>query len=138
MKQLIVMGAVLILLLTFPLQYALEQRNYYNISQFQKAVYNAKEQARVRGYFTDDIIQELEEHILEIFKNIETSELVIEVTQTPKYRTSDFDEREMIYYKIGVPIKRIIAASGLWGISDADNASYYIIESYIASELVDG
>lgn len=136
MKQLIVMGAVLVLLLTFPLQYALEQRNYYNISQFQKVVYNAKEQARVQGCFTSKIVSDLKTDILEIFKNVEGSELIIVATQTPKYRTDAFDDRELIYYKIGVPIKRIIAANNFWGISDADNASYYIIESYMASELV--
>lgn len=130
------MSAVLIILLTFPLQYALEQRNYYNISQFQKIVYNAKEQARVQGYFTNEIIEQLKGNIAKTFKDIEPSELVIEVTQRPKYRTNDFDDREMIHYKIGVPIKRIIAANNLWGISDTDNSSYYTIESYIASERI--
>lgn len=137
MKQIIVMAAVLILLLTFPLQYALEQRNYYNLSQFQKIVYTSKEQARVKGYFSNDIVDDLKAKIMATFKDIDESEIIIEVTQTPKYRTDDFDDRELIHYKIGVPIKRIIAANGLWGISDSDNASYYIIDDYIASELVD-
>ncbi len=136
MKQLIVMVAVVILLLLFPLQYALEQRNYYDIGQFQKYVYNAKEAARVKGYFTDNIIDELKTDLLTEFGEIEESEIIIEVTRTPKYRTNAFDEREMIYYKIGIPLKKLIAANALLGISDEENSTYYFIESYAPSELV--
>ena len=136
MKQLIIMSAVMILLMLFPLQYALEQKNYYEISQFQKIVYNAKEQAISAGYFTDAIINDLKANIVAEFKDVEEGELIIEVTKTPKYRTDIFDQREMIYYKIGVPIHKLIAGNRFLGISDEENASYYIIESYAASELV--
>ncbi len=136
MKQLIVMSAVIVLLLLFPLQYALEQRNYYDIGQFQKYVYNAKEAARVKGYFTDQIIDELKAHLLTEFEEIQESEIVIEVTRAPKFRTNTFDEREMIYYKIGIPLKKLIAANALLGISDEENRTYYFIESYAPSELV--
>ncbi len=136
MKQLIVMSAVLILLLIFPLQYALEQKNYYYMGQFQKYVYNAKEEARAEGYFSNGIIDELKANIIGEFNDIEESEILIEVTRIPKYRTNEFDEREMIHYKIGIPIKKLIVAHAMLGISDDENKMYYFIENYASSELL--
>ena len=135
MKELIVLSAVLIFLLTFPLQYALEQRNHHNISQFQQIVHVAKEKAKAQGYFTEDIIDELKENITDIF-NITENEIFIDVTTTPKYRQNTFDERELFYYLIGVPIDKIIAANVFWGISDTDNLTIYYIDRYTSSELI--
>lgn len=134
MKQLIVMTAVLMLLLLFPLQYALEQSNYYEISEFQKIVYNAKEEAKIKGYFSDEILDSLKNNITSAFKNVEASEIIIHVTETPKYRTDAFDERELIYYKIAIPIDQFIAGNHFWGISDTQNSGYYVIENYTVSE----
>lgn len=136
MKQLIVLAAVVVFLLTFPLQYAVEQRNHHNISQFHKYVNIAKEKAKQEGYFTDDIISELTNNILDEFENVEEHEIVIDVTRTPKYRTNEFDERELIHYRIGVPIKRIIATNVFWGISDLDNQYLYVIDNSTTSELI--
>lgn len=136
MKDLIVMCAVIIYLLIFPLQYSLEQYNHHNISQFHKFVNIAKEKAKIKGYFTQDIIDELKANILNEFDNIEENEIIIDVTTTPKYRTDTFDERELIHYKIGVPIKKVIAGAKFFGISDADNQMNYIIENYTTSELL--
>ena len=61
-------------------------------------------------------------------------ELVLD--ETPKYRTGDFDQRELIYYKISVPIEKIMAGNRFFGISDEDNMSMYTIESWTASELI--
>jgi len=135
MKDLIVLGAVILLLLTFPLQYALEQKNHHNISMFQQYVNVAKEKARAKGCFTQEIIDELKLNILNEFDNITESEIVIDVTTTPKYRKRTFDERELIHYRIGVPIKKLIATSKFWGISDIENQYLYEIDRYTTSEL---
>ena len=135
MKELIVMGAVIVYLLTFPLQYALEQRNHHNISQFQQFVHVAKEKAKQKGYFTPAIITELKNNITTEFKNIDESEILVNVTITKKYRSNTFDERELIHYRIGVPIKKLIASNVFWGITDAENSYMYIIDRYAASEL---
>jgi len=135
MKQLIVLVAVTVFLLTFPLQYALEQKNHHNISEFQKYINIAKEKAKAEGYFTNDIINELKTNILNEFDNISESEIVIDVTSTPKYRTSTFDSRELIHYRIGVPIKKIIASNLFWGISEDENKFLYEINNYTTSEL---
>lgn len=132
MKQLIVMCALLVLLLTFPLQYALEQKNHHNISQFQTLVHNAKEQAKQEGYFTDAIISNLKTDILKQFNDIDESQIVINVT-----KRSDRKQRgELIYYKIGIPINKLIAVNAFWGIDDADNQMIYYIENYTTSEWI--
>jgi len=136
MKNLIVLSAVTIFLMIFPLQYAIEQRNHHNISQFQKIVVVAKEKAKITGCFTPDIINELKSDILNEFKNISEGDILIDVTTTPKYRKNTFDDRELIHYRIGVPIKKIIAGAPFFGISDSDNETMYIIDSYTTSELI--
>lgn len=135
MKQLIALCASLILLLTFPLQYALEQRNHYRISQLHLFVNNAKEKARFEGFFSEDIIDELITNISNTF-NIDKSEVVVDATTVPRYRTNEFNEHELIYYRVEVPIKKIIAANVFWGISDIDNKQMYVIDNHCSSELL--
>ena len=135
MKQLIVLLAVVLILLTFPLQYAVEQKNHHNLSQFQKYVNEAKEQAKIKGYFTPEIISKLRNNILDEFDGINDGDIVIDVTITPKYRTNIFDDREIINYKIGVPINKIVAVPDFWGISDAENQYLHVIDNYTTSEL---
>lgn len=136
MKEFIVILAVLLLLMTFVMQYTLQQVNDYRINQFQIYVNVAKEKAKIAGRFTSDIITELKHNILNTFKDVEEDEIILDVTMTPKYRTTAFDERELIHYKIGVPIKKIIAGAAFFGIPENENESYYIIEGYTTSELI--
>lgn len=136
MKDLIVTIAVIVFLLTFPLQYAVEQNNHSKISQFQAIVHNSSERARAQGYFTVDIINDLKQQILQSFPTINESDLIIDVTTSPKYRCNEFDERELISYKIGVPIKKILATPKFWGISEEDNKMMYIIDRQVTSERI--
>lgn len=138
MKTLIALAASVILLMTFPLQYALEQHNHHNIVQFQKIINNAKEQAKQNGCFTDDIISSMKNNIISEFNDIDESEISVNVTTSPKYRINSFDERELIYYEIGVPIKKLIVCEDLWGISDGDNKMMYFVKNYTSSERVAG
>lgn len=136
MKQLIILNGVILLLITFPLQYVLEQKNHHNIVQLEAYVHNAKEKAKQSGYFTTEIIDELKNNILGQFKDLTHEDLQITVTTVPKYRKNYFDERELIYYKIEVPIRKIIAGNIFWGIKDINNHYTYQIENYTTSELI--
>lgn len=135
MKDFIVLIAVLIILLPFPLQYALEEYNHHQKAEIQSYVYVAKEKAKQKGYFSDNIITELTENISKNFR-IDEANIKITVTKTPKYRTNTFSERELIYYKVEVPINRIIAAPSIWGITEQENKTTYIIEGYTSSEAI--
>lgn len=114
-------------------QYVVETKNNHSISLCESVVYAAKEQAKQEGYFTPEIIDNMKSEIAKIFK-IEKGEIIVNVTTTPKYRMNEFDERELISYEIGVPIKKIIGANSSWGISDEDNQMIRYIRGSVASE----
>ena len=140
MKQLIVLSAVLPLMLVFLLQFTLDQKNAYNISQFQEIVYTAREEARQEGCFTKDIESRMKKQVAESF-GISEDEIGIEATRKIQYRVqsgSGFDpnghQRGMIYYKVTVPIERLMAGHRLFGIKASDNQGTYIVEGYAASE----
>lgn len=135
MKQLIVLLAVLPIMLIFLMQYALDQRNNDNISRFQECVYQAKEQAKQEGCFTPEIKKDMIGKIKRDF-HIEEGDMVIELEEVPQYRTSVFDQRELIYYKVSVPLEKLMAGNRFFGISDSENRCMYTIESWTASELL--
>lgn len=135
MKQLIVLLAVLPIMLIFLMQYALDQRNNDNISRFQECVYQAKEQAKQEGCFTPEIKKDMIGKIKRDF-HIEEGDMVIELEEIPQYRTSVFDQRELIYYKVSVPLEKLMAGNRFFGISDSENRGMYTIESWTASELL--
>jgi hypothetical protein len=127
------LAAVLPLLMVFVMQFALEQMNQGRIAALQELVYGAKEQAKQEGRFTPAIKSALARDIAERFR-ISESEVVIEADNRVKYRRNKFDEREMIAYRIEVPIEKIMAGNRLLGISDEANAGRYVIEGSTASE----
>lgn len=136
MKDLIVTIGILILLLTFPLQYAVQEHNHHVKSKFQVIVSNSKEEAKAQGYFTPKIIKNMKESILTSFPSIEEDDIIIDVTTKPKYRVSRFDERELIHYRVGIPIEKILASPSFWGVSDDDNKHMYIIDRVASSEKI--
>jgi hypothetical protein len=135
LKQLIVLMGVLPILLVFLMQYSLDQQNSDNISRLQEYVYQAKEQAKQKGYFTFEIREEMIGKIESAF-NIDEDDMVIDLEEVPKYRTSVFDERELIHYRVSVPIDKIMAGNRFFGIPDEENRGMYTVESWTASELL--
>lgn len=135
MKQLIVLMAILPIMLVFLFQYALDQRNNERISRFQECVYQAKEQAKQEGCFTSEIRDKMIRKIAQQF-NVPEEDIIVELESVPKYRTSVFDQRELIHYKVSVPIEKVMAGNRLFGISDEENSGRYTIESWTASELI--
>ena len=127
-------------MLVFLLQFTLDQRNAYNISQFQEIVYTAREEARQEGCFTREIETKLKEKVAESF-GISSDDIQMEATRTVQYRVQSgegFDpngrKRGMIYYKVTVPIDRLMAGHRLFGIKASDNTGVYTVEGYAASE----
>lgn len=140
MKQLIVLSAVLPLMLVFLLQFTLDQKNAYNISQFQEMVYTAREEARQEGCFTSEIEGKLKKEAAKSF-GLSEEEIEVEATRKVQYRVQSgegFDakgrQRGMIHYKVTVPIHRLMAGPRLFGIKDSENKGRYTVEGYAASE----
>lgn len=140
MKNLIVLAAVLPFLLLFMMQFTLDQKNSANIGRFQSYVYTAKEEAKQKGCFTDEIENRMREKIARDFE-IDQNEIQVEATKEVQYRINQFENegekiptRGMIYYRVAVPIEKVIAGNRFFGIKDKENKGEYIIESYTASE----
>lgn len=135
MQKFIALLICLPLLVVFVPQYGIQTKNNDLISQSKVIVEAAKEEAKQEGYFTPDIIDQMEASFEDL--GIDAGELVINVTTTPKYRLNNFDEREMIEYEIGVPIEKIIAANNFFNISDDDNKTIKFFKGSVASERID-
>jgi hypothetical protein len=136
MKNFIAGAAMLILLIVFPVQTSLEIINEARISKFSNIVYVATQTARTDGYFKQSNIDKMKSELLSAFPDLSPEEIYMVVTTTPKYRTDIFDNRETINYDIRIPVRRIIAAPGLFGISEADNQYMTKKTGFVLSEVL--
>ena len=135
MKQFIILMGILPFLFLFLLQYTLDQQNSRHIARFQEHVYTAKEKAKQEGRFTGEIKKELVQKIAGDF-DLDEGDIQVTLEEIPKYRTNIFDERELIHYKVSVPIDKIMAGNKFLGIPDDENSYMYTIESWTASEFI--
>lgn len=120
MKQYII-GAFILLLLFLPiLQWAAQEVTYDRIMTIHKHTFNAKEQAKQAGRYTDTIVDDLISNITSDVPSISSGEISITATTTPKYRVDTFDEREMIDFEMTLPIKDVIVGVDFLGVSNAD------------------
>jgi len=137
MKTFIVTIAAVILLMVFPLQNVQDIVNSHKIERFDEIVYSACQKARTDGRFTESNISQLKSDILAEFPDVSEDEIIIEVTTSMKHKRFEFDTREAINYKIGIPIKRVVNLGKFLGIEDEDNRFNYIMEGYVLSEAVE-
>ena len=137
MKTFIVTVAAIILLMVFPMQNVLDIVNSHKIERFDEIVYSACQKARTDGRFTESNISQMKDNILAEFPDISEDEIIIDVTETMKYKRFEFDSRETINYKIGVPIKKIVSLGKILGIKDEDNRTDYVMEGYVLSEALE-
>ena len=137
MKTFIVTIAAVILLMVFPLQNVQDIVNSHKIERFDEIVYSACQKARTDGRFTESNISQMKSDILSEFPDISEDEMTIDVTTSMKYKRFEFDSRETINYRIGIPIKKIVNLGKFLGIKDEDNRASYIMEGYVLSEAVE-
>ncbi len=135
MKQFIVLLAVFPLMMAFMLQFAAQQKTDYRIQLINNAVENACEKAKTEGRFSESNVSGLRTSLADISDSDEDS-IEISVSEDMKYRTGRYDEREMIQYRIAVPIDGLMAMPGLFGISSEENSMIYVLEDEFASEKV--
>jgi len=122
MKQFIVLTAVLPILMVFVMQTAYDQKNSYAVGIIHDMVYVAKEEARLEGSFTHQIQDKLR-NALSNSLNVPKSEITIVCREVG----------DILYYRVEVPIKDVIAGNGLFGIKDRENQYMYVIDSYTKS-----
>lgn len=136
LEKLILVGISILLIMAIFMQYPVQIVNHNNISAMQVIVDRAKEQAKQDGCFTAGNIANIKKELSEKF-GVAEGEIIVNVSSGIKYRTNEFSEEGVIEYKIGVPIKKIIAANRFWGVSDNENKTTYYIEGKIASERLE-
>jgi len=105
-------------MMVFVMQTAYDQKNSYGISLIHDMVYVAKEEAKSEGSFTPAIQSRLRKNLSKAL-SLPPGEIVIACRE----------EDSMIYYRVEVPIKDVIAGNGLFGIKDKDNSYMYVIDS---------
>lgn len=132
MKDFIAVCAVVILLLSFPVQYALNIRNHYEMSLVQKHVNNAKELSRLQGCFNDAIVEVLKTNI-----ERDTSIRKEEIEVVSETMNTQLKRGRLIHYSVSVPIHKLIALEYMWGISAEENTAKYSIDNYAVSEWVE-
>ena len=137
MKTFIVTIAAIILLMVFPMQNVQDIVNSHKIERFDEIVYSTCQKARTDGRFTESNISQMKGSILSEFTDISEDEIIIDVTTSMKYKRFEFDSREAINYRIGIPIKKIVNLGKFLGIKDEDNRFNYIMEGYVLSEAVE-
>ena len=137
MKTFIVTVAAIILLMVFPMQNVLDIVNSHKIERFDEIVYSACQKARTDGRFTESNISEMKDSILAEFPDVTEDEIIIDVTTSMKYKRFEFDSRETINYRIGIPIKKIVSLGNILGIKDEDNRTDYVMEGYVLSEALE-
>lgn len=125
MKQFIVLAAVLPILMIFVMQTGYDQKSNRAINMIHDMVYVAKEQAKEEGSFTWEIQERLRRNVsnaLEISPN--DISLIFR------------EENGLLFYRIEVPIRDVMAGSRLLGISDRDNQYTYVIDSYTKARKI--
>ncbi len=135
MKQFIVLLAVFPLMMAFMLQFAAQQRTDYRMQLINNAVDNACEKAKTEGRFSDENVSGLRKTLADI-SDCSEERIEISVPENMKYRTGRYDDREMMQYRVAVPIDGIMAMPGMFGISAEENSMTYVLEDEISSEKI--
>ncbi len=133
MTKFIAFALSIMLLLFFPLQAGVERINHYKMASTDNIVHGYSQKARIEGRFSESITDAMIRDLRDYLK-IPESEIVVEVTTDMRYRTDRFNQTEFIYYKVAIPIERIIAMHQFWGLSGEENQMYYVVEGVVGSE----
>jgi len=133
MKQFIVFLAIFPLMMAFVVQFTLQQNMDLRLELVNEAVYDAKETAKINGYFSDDEVEALRNTLSEI-AGCDPGEVSVDVSEDIKYRKGEFDEREMISYSISLPVGRIMAFPSFAGVEEDENIAVYTMEDEFPSE----
>lgn len=134
MKQFIVLLAIFPVMMLFLLQFAADQRHGRMIGEIQEIVYSAKELAKQEGYFSTEICNEMREGLSRVV-GVGPEGIIIESPPWIKNRYGDGEDR-LIYFKVSIPIRRVMAGSEFFGWTEEENTYQYVIDSYTASERI--
>lgn len=132
MKQFIVLTAVLPLIILIMLQIVYEQKDLMRAENIQSIVYQAREEARLLGYFSEALVNRLKEDLLLVDGVIEVDFLSEAKTPLSRYSLS---ENRFIDYIITLKINNVMAG-GNFLIEEGKNMYTMVLEGSVASEYL--
>lgn len=135
MKDFLVLLACLPIAIALTLQISLNSVNQHDAVRVSKIVNAYAEEARFNGYFKDADIDEMKEEIAQALE-CETDDVLVSCTEKgdAKYKATTYSNNAKIEYRVEAPIKTVIAAGSLYGITDSENKGKIIKEGYVMSE----
>lgn len=136
MKNFIVSAALLIFFFIALSQFVNEQRMETDRSNFNTIVENASQKARMEGYFSPEIKEEM---LTKIEKQTTVSKdevKIVELTESKVCTRDTFSENSQIEFKIAIPIKNVIVGAKFLGITEEENMYWYPAQGSVASEKV--
>lgn len=133
MKQFIVLTAILPLLLVLMLQFVHEQKNLAVTQQIQAIVYGAKEEARLMGYFSPELIEQTR---IELMNLTGVEKVAFYSPQEAPLIRYSLGENRFIDYRIEVSLGDVMAG-GEFFIPAAKNKYTYVLEGYTPSEYLE-
>lgn len=132
MKQFIVLTACLPLILLIMLQIIYEQKDLMRAETIQSIVYQAREEARLSGYFSESLMDSIREELLSV-EGVMEANFESDVKE-PLERYS-LGENRFIDYKISLKIKNVMAGGGFL-IGEGKNIYSMVLEGSVASEYL--
>lgn len=126
-------AALFIFFLLFMSQFINFQEINHKKTEMTSAVAYYSQQARMAGYFTPEIKDEMITQIHER-TGIEKSEIKVTLTESLKCTRQGFSTDSQINYEVKIPIKNVIAGASFLGIDEADNMHWYSREGSVSSE----
>lgn len=133
MKEMISGVAILLVLLIFPLQSMTDTATAYKLDRINEIMFNAAEEARYDGYFSDP--DKVKQDILSVLGDkAKDGDVVFEAEEDIKYRnTEDYASRERIEYKLTVTLRGVL---GFLSYDSPRNTFVYVKEGFVYSEVL--
>ena len=129
MKDLITAIASIFLLMIFVMQFAAAQGTHHQMLQADMAVASFRDSLKEEGGVSTGNRNALCRSLAEICRCSEDEILVEEIVRT----TVPERKGKLIYYRVGYPLKHLIAAATALGITEDENQVYYEQEGWVVS-----
>ena len=129
MKNIITGIACFLVLSVFIVQFTSNQVSHSKMLYVETQVNAALEEAKEEGCLTNSIVQNLKEKIAGKVK-CNASEIVILGTTKPVLRG------EEISYSVSYPLKGVIGASNILGLTDQENSLTHTLSGIVISEYI--
>jgi hypothetical protein len=130
MKDLVVSCACIALIMALFLQFVANQVIYGRVLAAENAADSFRETVREEGYVSGKTEDELKTEMARA-TGCAKDRVRLEIRDR---KDSPAERGERIYYKITVPLGKILAAPAFWGLSKSENTAVYVIDRFVVSE----